>query len=218
MGGSSSLMQRSANSNFGPSTSMPDTSFPSSQRLNTSVMGVLAIIGNWTLPHYDTLRALSVERVTQDAITSLDFSRLGGHDTAGAALLAQVLGPERLQSLLHDATGLDHDRLALLDAVVLAVGKVAGQPVTRRRNGVIELLERIGAAVLRLAHRTVALLGFIGLVLESLMLAACRPKARPRRTEHLLQRESCFSGCTTRLRIEERGPRVSHPERARPVP
>ncbi|MFM0511730.1 MlaE family ABC transporter permease [Paraburkholderia sp. RL17-373-BIF-A] len=151
-------------------------SLSSSQRLDISITGVLAIVGNWTLPHYDTLHALSVHPVAPGAISSLDFSRLGGLDTAGAALLAQALGPERLRSLLHDAAGLDRDRLALLDAVALAVGKVPDQPIVQRRNGVIELPERIGAAVLRLAERILTLVGFIGLVLESLVRAAWRPK------------------------------------------
>jgi phospholipid/cholesterol/gamma-HCH transport system permease protein len=155
---------------------MPDTSLSPSQRLDLSVAGVLAVVGEWTLPHYDTLRELNARVAAPGAIASLDFSRLAGLDTAGAALLAQTLGPERLRSLLHDASGLSDDRLALLDAVALAVGEVAQQPVERRYNGAVELLDRIGGAVLGLADRTLVLLGFVGLVLESLAHAAWRPR------------------------------------------
>lgn len=161
---------------------MPDTSPASpasgspAQRLDTSVAGVLAVVGEWTLPHYATLRELGTRVAAQGAIASLDFSRLAGLDTAGAALLAQMLGAERLRSLLRNASGLSRDRLALLDAVALAVGEVAQQPVERRYNGALELLERIGGAVLGLAERTLVLLGFVGLVLESLAHAAWRPR------------------------------------------
>lgn len=156
------------------SAASPASGWPA-QRLDTSVAGVLAVVGEWTLPHYATLRELSTRAAAQGAIASLDFSRLAGLDTAGAALLAQMLGAERLRGLLRNASGLSRDRLALLDAVALAVGEVAQQPVERRYNGALELLERIGGAVLGLAERTLVLLGFVGLVLESLAHAAWRP-------------------------------------------
>lgn len=67
-------------------------------------------------------------------------------------------------------------RTRRLDAVALAVAEVAQQPVDRRYNGALEQLERIGGAVLGLAERTLMLVGFVGLVLESLAHAALRPK------------------------------------------
>ena len=80
---------------------MPDTSLPPIQRLDTSEEGVLAIVGEWTLAHYDALCGLHARLPASGAIASLDFSSVDGLDTAGAALLAQLLGPERLRSRLY---------------------------------------------------------------------------------------------------------------------
>lgn len=59
----------------------------------------LRITGDWTLAHYASLRRESEQlRAQYPADTVADLSQLGRLDTAGASLLAELLGSERLST------------------------------------------------------------------------------------------------------------------------
>ncbi|MGH8437058.1 MAG: ABC transporter permease, partial [Pseudomonas sp.] len=78
----------------------------------------LFISGDWTQPHYPALaREVSELRARLDAGTQVVLDGLGALDTAGAALLAELLGAERLLSLASSAPGLATARRALLQTV-----------------------------------------------------------------------------------------------------
>ena len=56
---------------------------------------LLRITGDWTLAHYANLKKLSDKLDGQyDAGARIDLNGLGALDTAGAALLAELLGAE----------------------------------------------------------------------------------------------------------------------------
>lgn len=57
----------------------------------------LRISGDWTLAHYTALKRLTQQLTSQyDANTPVDLNALGALDTAGASLLVELLGAERL--------------------------------------------------------------------------------------------------------------------------
>lgn len=149
---------------------------PSTQKLETSGTGKLVVTGEWTLPHYETLRALVTRFGDPSGVTGLDCRGLVSLDTSGAQLLAQMLGGERLRTMIRTAAGLDGARVALLEAVGGALALVGDETTAVKHATLTDLLARTGAAVVSFGERTWALLGFIGLVLESLARNVMRPK------------------------------------------
>ncbi|WP_439886635.1 MlaE family ABC transporter permease [Pseudomonas sp. MBLB4123] len=138
----------------------------------------LQIGGDWTLAHYAALepqvRAL---RGSLRAPTSVvELEDLGALDTAGAALLVELLGSQRLEELASTALGLAAERRALLQAVGRAMAGVAPPRTTRRPSTLRELLGHIGEAVEGLWQLAVALLGFIGLTLASIVTLLPHPR------------------------------------------
>ena len=67
-------------------------------RLDTSLTPArLRVTGDWTLAHYADLKLLSKKlQGRYDANTPIDLNGLGALDTAGASLLVELLGSERL--------------------------------------------------------------------------------------------------------------------------
>ncbi|EKT4521294.1 MlaE family lipid ABC transporter permease subunit [Pseudomonas putida] len=146
---------------------------PSATLDTSSQPACLRIAGDWTLAHYAELKRESDQLRTQygdDAIA--DLSQLGRLDTAGASLLAELLGSERLSrctSELPDASR------ALLKNVYCSVQDYCVPVKEPERHVLLLLLERIGCAVATLWQDTRQLLGFIGLILETLARRALQP-------------------------------------------
>ncbi|WP_043309810.1 ABC transporter permease [Pseudomonas sp. ML96] len=129
--------------------------------------------GDWTLAHYLVLRE---QLARQSRPEQLDLSQLGQLDTAGASLLSDWLGAERLGQLIDQTPNLPAERLALLRTVSTALRDVPvvcppPPPSTTR-----EVLEHIGATVSGQILQLRALLGFLGLTLASLVQSLWRPR------------------------------------------
>ncbi len=137
----------------------------------------LRIRGDWTLPHYAVLeRALLGLRGRVDAQTSIDLDGVDSLDTAGAALLADLLGATRLRDLARETIRWTPARRALLETVGTALLEHGRQPRPIPPPAWSQLLERIGLAVDNFYHKVVQLLGFIGLTLETLARNVWRPR------------------------------------------
>lgn len=132
----------------------------------------LHLQGDWTLPNYDGLTRAAAP--VQVQISALDASQLTGLDTAGATVLVELLGAEKLGELTPDATGLSQERKALLLAVAQAMttqrGKSAESP-WRLGDG----LAGLGKNVSRAWQQALAFLGFLGLTLATLVRLLFRP-------------------------------------------
>jgi len=129
--------------------------------------------GDWTLAHYLPLKkAIDAQGPTVPA--TVGFAELGALDTAGAALLARLLGAERLRSLAGSADELSATQRALLQAVAEAMATPlhaappAGNPLLMRLAWLGRLMESGGRNLL-------LLLGFIGLTLTTLLRLLPRP-------------------------------------------
>ena len=130
----------------------------------------LRIGGDWTLAHYARLEtevlALSGSLARE---AEVDLQALGALDTAGAALLVELLGSQRLAELAANAPGLAAERRALLQTVGNAIAE-SGQLLPAKRVATWrEILGHIGQAVDDFYRQCVALLGFIGLTLSTML-------------------------------------------------
>ncbi|MFK0312433.1 ABC transporter permease [Pseudomonas sp. NPDC090233] len=146
---------------------------PSATLDTSSQPACLRIAGDWTLLHYASLKRDSERLRTQygaDAVA--DLSQLGRLDTAGASLLAELLGSERLSRCTNDLP--DASR-ALLKNVYCSVQDYCIPVKEPERHVLLLLLERIGRAVNTLWRDTLQLLGFVGLILETLLRRALQP-------------------------------------------
>jgi len=129
----------------------------------------VAASGDWTLAAAPRIAALIARmRISLPAQARVDARGIGRLDTAGARLLLDLAGDDRID-------GLDANRRALLDAVA----KAGAEPETAsapRDNSLVALLARTGAAVEQIGRNALQLVGFIGLVLAT--LARCVPDPR----------------------------------------
>ena len=137
----------------------------------------LRLAGAWTLAHHARLRAgLPGWKRAAAHARRIDMSELQGLDTSGAALLAELFGADRLLELAERAEGLSDERRTLLRAVARALQGVPAEQEHLPRSTLLELLERIGRAVVFLWRHVPGLLGFIGLVLSTMARVLLRPR------------------------------------------
>ncbi|MFK3684231.1 MlaE family lipid ABC transporter permease subunit [Pseudomonas sp. NPDC088890] len=146
---------------------------PSATLDTSSRPACLHITGDWTLAHYAELKRSSERLRSQFAADAIaDLSQLGRLDTAGASLLAELLGSERLSHCTND---LPEANRALLKTVYCSVQDYCIPVKQAERPILILLLDRIGRAVDTLWQDTRQLLGFIGLIIETLLRRVLQP-------------------------------------------
>lgn len=155
-------------------TSLPS---PASAILDTSSSPpCLRLSGDWTLANYASLKhSASVLGGQFGEEASVDLSQLGKLDTAGASLLVELLGPQRLKQLEADSPLPEASR-HLLHSVQWSLNEFCIPPRHPEIPVLTQLLARIGAAVDTLYQDSRQLLGFIGLIIATLVTRAFQPK------------------------------------------
>jgi phospholipid/cholesterol/gamma-HCH transport system permease protein len=135
----------------------------------------LRATGDWTLTHYIALEQ-TISGLEFEGEPPVDLDDLGAVDTAGATLLARLLGAERLRSLAESTPALSAERRALLQAVGEAVHRDPGE---RRAstNIVVELLGHMGRVLEDVWKQILMLLGFMGLTLATFWTCLFRPRS-----------------------------------------
>lgn len=137
----------------------------------------LLIRGDWVLAHYRRLKA-DIDRLqdqTSGQIHHGDLSGLGRIDTAGAALLAELLGAKALARLSDNTPGLPRETCALLHAVAAAMADRSA-PHRPTIHPLIAALNITGQRTEQLYQLLTLLLGFIGQTLAALAYNLPRPK------------------------------------------
>ena len=144
----------------------------------SSTPPLLRITGDWTLAHYADLKKLSDTLDGQyDAGARIDLNGLGALDTAGASLLVELLGPTRIeQSAEQSDCSLSAADRALLKTVYRSLNDFCVPDKAPEEATGIQVLARIGRAVDKVWIDSKQLLGFIGLILETLARGIFRPK------------------------------------------
>lgn len=122
--------------------------------------------GDWILAHYSFLAPKIVDL---PASAMFDFSELGGLDTAGATLLATLLGKNRVSNLRELAPLLPDERCVLLETVSQVLPDLSPQLVAKTQPFWVGLLAPIGQSMANLWQDFQSLLGFVGLTLEALL-------------------------------------------------
>jgi phospholipid/cholesterol/gamma-HCH transport system permease protein len=132
--------------------------------------GRIRAAGDWTLASAAALEQRVDDLKRRAARASVDASGVGRLDTAGAGLLLSLAG-----DAADGVTGLDASRRALLEAVAKAEVHAVAKP-SPHPPGIVALFARTGRAVETIWNDAIALLGFIGLVLETLARALPNPR------------------------------------------
>ena len=146
----------------------------------TATGDMLSIEGDWILSHYTQLFALvgSLTPQIKDQ-TQVDMSALGSFDTAGANLLYDLLGKDRLGKILNDGQKyFSPERLALFNTVFNTIVKDESVeiPAEVKQNSFIHVLERIGEGVAIFGHHTLELITFTGATLQHAYRTILNPK------------------------------------------
>lgn len=132
--------------------------------------------GDWVLAHYRLLEpAVGQLQARLPADVEFDLSQLGSLDTAGATLLVNLLGDQRISDLKQLAPTLPVERRVLLETVGRALQGFEPPPAEKPPGLAIELLANVGRSMENFWHNLVALLGFIGLTLQTLFASLLRP-------------------------------------------
>lgn len=132
--------------------------------------------GDWVLAHYRLLEsAVGQLQARLPADVVFDLSQLGSVDTAGATLLVNLLGDQRVSDLQQVAPTLPVERRVLLETVGRALQGFTPPPAEKPPGLAVELLGNIGKSMEDFWHHLVALLGFIGLTLQTLFANLLRP-------------------------------------------
>ncbi|MEB7885723.1 MlaE family ABC transporter permease [Serratia fonticola] len=132
--------------------------------------------GDWVLAHYRLLEPAVGQlqaRLPADAV--FDLSQLGSLDTAGATLLVNLLGDQRISDLKQLAPMLPVERRVLLETVGRALQGFTPPPAEKPPGLAVELLANVGRSMENFWHNLIDLLGFIGLTLQTLFANLLRP-------------------------------------------
>ncbi len=152
------------------------TTDPSSDLLHMDDAACLRIGGAWTLANYSRLQQqLSELSLPLAASQAVDVQALSALDTAGAALLVKLLGAARIQQLIAAPDQLPAARRALLHTVNSAMAESTASTALSRPGSPLLLLAQLGQSVITFGKALTALLGFIGLILETLARTLLRP-------------------------------------------
>jgi len=125
--------------------------------------------------HRSLQRQIAALRAPLAATARISFSRLSALDTAGAALLTDLIGAQRTLQLAQTEDGLPPASQSLLTTVAQALAQSPPTAPPVKHSWASDVLERIGAAMLNLRANIIALLGFTGLTLQTLAGSVLRP-------------------------------------------
>ncbi len=134
------------------------------------------VAGFWTLEHYEKLG--QIRDLEQGATTrpldlksaksiEIDLVGIKALDTAGAQRLYELLG-DALEAALDSHMSLPAERVALIRAVINAIKQTPAPEPAAKSLPLLDIFERMGAAVAEAGKQAWLLLGFIGLTLQSL--------------------------------------------------
>ena len=132
--------------------------------------GRIVAAGDWTLASAAALGRRVDEIKRRGGKGAVDASGISRLDTAGAEFLLDLAGDAR-----EGITGLDDARRALIEAVAKAQSSATAKPPPRT-PGIVLLVARTGRAVETIWDDAVALVGFIGLMLATLVRVLPNPR------------------------------------------
>lgn len=136
--------------------------------------------GEWVIANYQAIsrqiHALHGTAASSDRATGrIRLEDITALDTAGAERLCALLGPDAIQTAVRPDAGLNPERSALLLSVAHAMQDAGQSRTLKQRSAIVDLLVRIGMSSEAVWTQIIELLGFAGLVLETLARNVLRP-------------------------------------------
>lgn len=130
----------------------------------------IVITGDWTLPNYARLRqeVTSALASRKTADVSPDLTSIAALDTAGAALLADLIGAQKLVELTGVSSELPPERRDLLRLVGEALAS-PDEEMPHQGSAVIAFIGRVGRQVEDYWNQQRLLMGFTGQILATLV-------------------------------------------------
>ena len=137
----------------------------------------LHLAGDWTLARHATLAAaVATMSLPPDGEIAVDMYAVGALDTAGAALIARLLGAQRLTAWLATQPALPATQRALLQTLGDALQTWGTPPAPVHENPLTAFFVHIGQAMETVGRQQWVLLGFIGMTLERLAVGLFHPR------------------------------------------
>ncbi|MFC4258979.1 MlaE family ABC transporter permease [Marinobacter lacisalsi] len=132
---------------------------------------------DWVLSCFNDLRKQVLAARPDDDLPGydIDWSGLNHLDSAGATLIAELLGSERLMQLAEADTAMTPERKGLLVAVARATSGLDATPPSHA-PGIRESLAAVGRAITGFARGQKLLAGFIGQTLATLVSIIPMPR------------------------------------------
>ncbi|MEP1214883.1 MAG: ABC transporter permease [Marinobacter sp.] len=129
----------------------------------------IVITGDWTLPNYARLRqeVTSALASHKTAAHSPDLTSIDALDTAGASLLADLLGARKLLELTDKNSGLPPERRDLLRLVGEALA-APDEELPHQGSAIIAFIARVGRQVEDYWNQQRLLMGFTGQILATM--------------------------------------------------
>lgn len=142
---------------------------------------LLSVEGDWVLSQYPQLIEIVKKLAPSvDTNTQVDVSKLGAFDTAGANLLYDLIGKDKLGKILSEGDKhFSPERLALFETVFNTINQnndAPAAPPREKQNTLIHVIEGIGGGVATLGSHTVDLITFTGETLHHAFNTIPRPK------------------------------------------
>ena len=140
----------------------------------TQQNGRVSLHGEWTLRNYSALKRVVTQQDDFNA-ASVALPGFEALDTAGAALIVELLGVEKAKLAHEWASDLPLAQQALLMRIAVAM-EAPLDIQTQPKNRITEVLATTGQQVLGLWSQQRQLLAFIGLVLATFFSLLLRPR------------------------------------------
>jgi len=136
----------------------------------------LMLSGDWTLRYYAELKA-AVEKAGSvgSSVDAADINQIDVLDTAGASLLAELVGVEKLGRLATQNRQLSEDRRGLINIIVQSQTG-AEEPPARPRMSASEFAAGIGEKIAKTTGQLWLLVGFAGQLITTLLAILPQPR------------------------------------------
>ncbi|WP_417568028.1 MlaE family lipid ABC transporter permease subunit [Marinobacter sp.] len=137
--------------------------------------GTLRVTGDWLLSNYRQLKSIAPPKAKSGVSRrQIDLSGLRRIDTAGASLLATLIGPQRLLEAALKSEALPDEKSALIEAVCRAMENQP-KPAPSTPSVLESFVMGTGQKVESICRLLWILVGFIGQTLATLALNLPKP-------------------------------------------
>jgi phospholipid/cholesterol/gamma-HCH transport system permease protein len=136
----------------------------------------IRLTGDWTLQHYGSLRALvlKADDISAALLETVDLSEINSLDTAGASLLAELIGAGRLEQITARSGQLSGERRGLVTIIVQALASAEAMP-DRTSKTIRQFLADIGKRVIKSGGQLRLLIGFAGQLIATSLAILPQP-------------------------------------------